>query len=124
MRKLNSTMVIISWVITAIFTVLFFIRLAYFLENYGNAQFLVIFPYVLGMLVGNAIIPSVFWLITYLTAPRATSSTANGSSGKNQPGGYKNEYDGGHNRVESQFPSGKGGHQHLDGQYNSNELYK
>lgn len=57
---------IISWVITVIFGIIFIINWVKALNvqtKYGSPGTSI--PLVLGMLVGAAIIPGIFWIITY-----------------------------------------------------------
>jgi hypothetical protein len=129
MRKMNSTMVTISWIVTGIFALLFFIswgNAAKIQTPYGSPASSP--PVILGMLIGNGIIPGILWLITYFTAPKV-NGTNNQNSSK---GGYSGGYSGGHNDVSNSddYSGGyDGGHNNSgssnksDG-YNSGDLYK
>ena len=57
---------IISWIVTVVFVTNFFINLynAYNINtSYGRLIYSI--PYLIGMFFGNAIIPFIFWVITY-----------------------------------------------------------
>jgi hypothetical protein len=129
MRKMNSTMVTISWVVTGIFAILLLIswsNAAKIQTPYGSPA--TSLPYILGMLTGHGLIPGILWLITYFTAPKV-------SGANNQPqnkGGYGGGYSGGHNSDTSSnnYSGGyDGGHNNSssnnksDG-YNNGDLYK
>ncbi len=71
MKKKNSTMVTISWIITVVFGILFiisWIKAGQINTAYGSPATSI--PYVLGMLVGHGLIPGILWLITNLTAKK------------------------------------------------------
>jgi hypothetical protein len=112
MRKMNSTMVTISWIVTVIFVILLLIswsNAAKIQTPYGSPASSL--PYILGMLIGHGLIPGILWLITYFTAPKVSRTN-------NQPqnkGDYGGGYDGGHNNSNSDNKS--------DG-YNNGDLYK
>ena len=79
-------MVTISWIVTVIFAILLLItwvNAAKIQTPYGSPASSL--PYILGMLIGNGLIPGIFWLITYFTAPKI-----NGSSNKNTSKGSYN----------------------------------
>lgn len=100
MRKMNSTMVTISWIVTVIFAFLLLItwfNAAKIQTPYGSPASSL--PYILGMLIGNGLIPGIFWLITYFTAPKI-----NGTSNQNTAKGV---YNGGHNNSNSHIMNGK-----------------
>ena len=74
MRKMNSTMVVISKIVTLIFIVILIIQWWYAAQiqtQYGSPATSPL--YILGMLTSNGLIPIIFWLITYFTAPKLTS---------------------------------------------------
>lgn len=74
MRKMNSTMVVISKIVTLIFIVILIIQWWYAAQiqtQYGSPA--TSLPYILGMLTTNGLIPSILWLITYFTATKLTS---------------------------------------------------
>ena len=71
---MNSTMVVISKIVTLIFIVILIIQWWYAAQiqtQYGSPA--TSLPYILGMLTTNGLIPSILWLITYFTAPKLTS---------------------------------------------------
>jgi len=129
MRKMNSTMVTISWIVTGIFAILLLIswgNAAKIQTPYGSPA--TSLPYILGMLTGHGFIPGILWLITYFTAPK--DSGTNNQTQNN--GGYGGGYDGGHNSNPSSndYSGGyNGGHNYSssnnksDG-YNNGDLYK
>ncbi len=123
---MNSTMVTISWIVTGIFALLFFISWASAAEiqtSYGSPASSP--AYILGMLIGHGFIPGIIWLITYFTAPKVNNQNSS-------KGGYNGGYNGGHNDVsKSDDYSGgyDGGHNNSGGNnksdgYNSGDLYK
>jgi hypothetical protein len=68
---MNSTMVTISWIVTVIFAILLLISwssAAKIQTPYGSPASSL--PYILGMIIGNGLIPGILWLITYFTAPK------------------------------------------------------
>jgi len=74
MRKMNSTMVAISSIITLIYTVKLineWSNIANILTPYGSPETPT--SVIIGMLMGASAIPIIFWLITYFTAPKSTS---------------------------------------------------
>lgn len=96
---MNSTMVIISWIVTVIFAitlVIAWVNAAKIQTPYGSPASSL--PYILGMLIGNGLIPGILWLITYFTAPKI-----NGSNNKNSS---KGGYNGGHNNSNSHIMNG------------------
>jgi hypothetical protein len=129
MRKMNSTMVTISWIATAIFTILFLIswgNAAKIQTSYGSPASSP--AYILGMLIGNGLIPGILWLITYFTAPKV-----NGLNNQTPPkSGYGGGYAGGHNKTSStnDYSGGyDGGHNNSNSNnksegYNNGDLYK
>ena len=71
---MNSTMVVISKIVTLIFIVILIIQWWYAAQiqtQYGSPATSPL--YILGMLTSNGLIPIIFWLITYFTAPKLTS---------------------------------------------------
>jgi TolA-binding protein len=71
---MNSTMVVISKIVTLIFIVILIIQWWYAAQiqtQYGSPA--TSLPYILGMLTTNGLIPSILWLITYFTATKLTS---------------------------------------------------
>ncbi len=76
MRKMNPTMVTISW----IFTILFALLLIY---SWGNASKIqtpygsmaTSLPYILGLISFCGVIPGILWIITYLTAHKIDSQS-------------------------------------------------
>ena len=74
MRKMNSTMVAISSIVTLIYTVKLineWSNIANILTPYGSRE--TDSSIIIGMLMGAYAIPIIFWLITYFTAPKLTS---------------------------------------------------
>ena len=129
MRKLNSTMVAISWTVTIIFGILFFMawmNAARIQTPYGSPASSA--PYILGMLLANSIIPGLLWLITYLTAPKVNG----GPIQKPTKGGYGGGYSGGHNDhsttsdYSAGYTAGDNNSQksNSDDGYNSGDIYK
>ena len=122
---MNSNMVTISWIVTGIFALLFFIswgNAAKIQTPYGSPASSP--PYILGMLIGNGLIPGILWLITYFTAPKVNAPNNQDPSKGGYNGShndvsnsaeYSGGYDGGHNNS--------GGNNQRDG-YNSGDLYK
>ena len=122
-------MVAISWTVTIIFGVLFFMawmNAASIQTPYGSPASSA--PYILGMLLANSIIPGLLWLITYLTAEKVNGDSIQ----KPTKGGYGGGYSGGHNDNSSisDFSTG-----YTDGDnnsqksnsndgYNSGDIYK
>jgi hypothetical protein len=83
MRKLNYGMVTISWIVTLVFAVLLIIQwsnLAKIQTPYGSPATSP--PYILGMLISNALVPSILWLITYFTAPKLRTTKNNWSDNR------------------------------------------
>ena len=122
MRKLNSTMVAISWTVTIIFGILFlmaWMNAARIQTPYGSPASSA--PYILGMLLANSIIPGLLWLITYLTAPKVNGGTIQ----KTTKGGYGGGYSGGHNdnSTTSNFSAGYNGGENNSQNNNSNDGY-
>jgi hypothetical protein len=129
MRKMNTTMVTISWIVTGIFAILFLISLgnaAQIQTPYGSPASSP--AYILGMLIGNGLIPGILWLITYFTATKVNATN-------NQPpnkSGYGGGYSGGHNSDPSSndYSGGyDGGHNNSNSNnksdgYNNGDLYK
>lgn len=127
MKKLNPTMVTISWIVTIVFVILLLI-------SWGNASKIQT-PYgspasspayILGMLIGHGLIPGILWLITYFTAPTVN----NLNNQKATKTGYNGGYSGGHNNDPSSndYSGGyDGGHNNSNNDsagYNKGDLYK
>ncbi len=96
---MNSTMVTISWIVTVIFAIILLITWSYAAKiqtPYGSPASSL--PNILGMLIGNGLIPGILWLITYFTAPKI-----NGPNNKNSS---KGGYNGGHNNSNSHIMNG------------------
>jgi len=76
-------MVTISWIVTVIFAILLLISwssAAKIQTPYGSPASSL--PYILGMIIGNGLIPGILWLITYFTAPKVIGINSN-STGTN-----------------------------------------
>lgn len=61
---------VIAWIVTGIFAVLFSIRIIALMSAESNAADTgtgYTFGYILGLLMGSAIVPGIFWLIVVLT---------------------------------------------------------
>lgn len=137
MRKLNSTMVAISWTVTIIFGIVFiisWINAANVQTSYGSPASS--FPYILGMLIGNSIIPGILWIITYLTSTKNNNVSNlkpnNGgyrgsqnvnSSISNNKSGYSGQYSGGHNATGSSQNYTTNGNSKNDDGYQNGSLY-
>lgn len=134
-------MVTISWIVTAIFTLLFAVSImnaAKIQTPYGSPASSP--AYILGLLIGHGLIPGILWLITYFTASKVNatynqSQTPNGKAVNSQnqtPNGYSGGYSGGHNSNPSSndYSGGyDGGHNNSNSNdksdgYNNGDLYK
>lgn len=128
MRKMNESMVTVSWIITGIFTLLLLIRVINFLNLYGNREVILLFPVVIGMVFGSAIIPGVFWLITYFSAPVSPVYKSDKEKEVSIVEYIPGNYNGGHNSIKSNnsFLSNNLNRSEnpSDGQYRKNQLYK
>lgn len=59
---------VIAWIVTGIFTLLFLTRIIVFMSASSNTiSDAHTFGYVIGLLLGSAVIPGILWLIVDLT---------------------------------------------------------
>jgi hypothetical protein len=108
---------IVSWIVTLLFFLMFLVNLISLINHSRRG---VSPAYVFGMLVGSAVVPSIFWLVAYLFEK---NSSANNNRQNPKGKGFNNvtfpdnaptipgntirtgSYNGGHNAVSGVNPS-------------------